>query len=449
MGDKRRMRFPRLLLSLIVACTVAQGETVKDREGAVRKDRATMENDGRWMYNDIESGFAAAKKSGKPLLVVLRCVPCLSCMGIDSSVLTEPSLQPLLDQFVCVRVINANALDLSKFQFDYDLSFSAMFFDADGTVLGRFGSWTHQKDSQDTNTASFRRALEAVQSLHQRLKRGLSENKLWFAGKQGGPTPFKTPVEIPVLAEKYKRDLDWEGKVVQSCVHCHQIGEAYRTMFRDKGEPIPSELIYPMPGPETIGLTLAPDQIGHVDAVAPGSAAEAAGIKAGDELQMVNGDPLVSIADVAWALNHAPESGILPITARRGTAGITANLKLEKGWRMKSDISRRVGTWQMRGMALGGLVLEDLPDAEREPRKLGTNVMGLRVKGVGQYGKHAAGKNAGFQKEDVIVEFDGVSTRQTEGEIIGRTLQAKRVGEKVKVSVLRGTEQLELSLPMQ
>ena len=35
-------------------------------------------------------------------------------MGIDASVLGEPSLEPLLDQFVCVRVINANALDLSR-----------------------------------------------------------------------------------------------------------------------------------------------------------------------------------------------------------------------------------------------------------------------------------------------------------------------------------------------
>jgi hypothetical protein len=433
------------LLPLLLVSALARAEAVKDREGALRKDRATMESDARWVYNDIESGFTAAKRSGKPLLVVLRCVPCLSCMGIDASVLSEPSLQPLLDQFVCVRVINANALDLSRFQFDYDLSFSAMFFHADGTVLGRFGSWTHQKDSQDTNTASFRRALEAVQVLHH----DYPSNKDRLLGKQGGPTPFKTPVEIPVLASKYKRELDWEGKVVQSCVHCHQVGDAFRTTFRDKGEPIPSELIFPMPAPETIGLTLAPDQIAHVDAVIPGSVADAAGIKAGDELQTLGGAPLVSVADVAWELHRAPESGTLPVVARRGTEGIKTQLKLEKGWRMKSDISRRVGTWQMRGMAMGGLVLEDLPDAEREPRKLTTNAMALRVKAVGQYGTHAAGKNAGFQKDDVIVEFDGNSGRQSEGELIGRTLQTKRAGESVKVGVLRGTERLELSLPMQ
>ena len=30
---------------------------------------------GDWIYDDIDAGFAAAKKSGKPMLVVFRCVP--------------------------------------------------------------------------------------------------------------------------------------------------------------------------------------------------------------------------------------------------------------------------------------------------------------------------------------------------------------------------------------
>ena len=83
------MKLPPFLLSLVLATAIARGEAVKDREGAVRKDRDVMQNDARWNYNDISSGFAAAKKSGKPLLVVLRCVPCLSCMGIDASVLAD------------------------------------------------------------------------------------------------------------------------------------------------------------------------------------------------------------------------------------------------------------------------------------------------------------------------------------------------------------------------
>ena len=91
----------------------------------------------------------------------------MSCAGIDASVLEEQELVPLLDQFVCVRIINANALDLARFQFDYDLSFSAILFNGDGTIYGRFGSWLHQKDPLNKTTASFKKALEAGLAIHQ------------------------------------------------------------------------------------------------------------------------------------------------------------------------------------------------------------------------------------------------------------------------------------------
>ena len=421
------------------------GETVKDREGAVRNDRATMEKDARWIYNDTERGFAEARRTGKPLLVVLRCVPCLSCMGIDASVLSEAMLAPLLDQFVCVRVINANALDLALFQFDFDLSFSTLFFEGDGTVLGRFGSWKHQRDSKDTTTSGYLRALYAALAIH----REYPVNKAALAGKQGAPTPFQTPVEIPTLAGKYTRNLDWEGKVVQSCVHCHMIGDAFRASFRDASKPIPEDMIFPMPAPETIGLTLAADHIARVESVATGSAADKAGVLAGDEFASLAGQPLVSIADVSWVLHRAPATGTLSASVKRGTETKSLDIPLTAGWRAKSDISKRVGTWQMRGMANGGLVLEDLSDEARAARGIEKEALALFVKSVGQYGKHAAAKNAGFQKEDIVVEASGLTGRMGEGEWIANLLRKNMPGEKVKTTVLRETQRVELTLPMQ
>ena len=188
-----------------------------------------MEKDNRWIYNDWRKGFEEAKQGNKPLLVVLRCVPCLACAGIDASVLTEPELAPLLDQFVCVRVMNANALDLSLFQFDYDLSFSSIIFNGDGTVYGRYGSWTHQKNSLDKDTAGLKKALEAAGD-----PRGYPANKESLKGKQGVSLPVNDPLKLPQLAGKYKLELDWEGKIVQSCVHCHQMGDGIRTFYREQ-----------------------------------------------------------------------------------------------------------------------------------------------------------------------------------------------------------------------
>ena len=83
---------PALLLAFpLILMPALRAEAVKDREGAVRGDRARMENDARWIYNDVDRGFAEAARTGRPLLVVLRCVPCLSCVGLDAEVLTEPA----------------------------------------------------------------------------------------------------------------------------------------------------------------------------------------------------------------------------------------------------------------------------------------------------------------------------------------------------------------------
>jgi hypothetical protein len=432
-------------VALLAACLSAFAETVKDREGAVRKDRAALEYDPRWIYGDLERGFAEAKASGKPLLVVLRCVPCLSCAGIDAGVLEEKTLAPLLDQFVCVRVINANALELALFQFDYDLSFSTLIFNADRTIYGRFGSWSHQKNPQDKALDGYRRALEAALAIH----RDYPANRATLAGKQGGPVPFKTPVEIPGLAGKYQRELDWQGKVVPSCVHCHQIGDAFRASYREQGQRVPDEWSSFMPAPEVIGLTLAPDHIARVTGVASDSAAAKAGLRPGDDIMSLDGQPLISIADLSWVLHRAPPSGTLPAIVRRAGVERKLILTLPTGWRSREEIARRVGSWPMRGMVTGGLKLDDLPDEERRSRRIEAGELALLVTHVGQYGKHAAAKNAGFQKDDIIVALGSHRERLTESALLGLLLQTTRPGEKLKTTVLRGTERVELILPMQ
>jgi C-terminal processing protease CtpA/Prc len=433
---------------LLLAHTVnanAEG-TVKDREGAVRSDKTKMESSERWIYNDVDAGFARAKETGKPLLVVLRCIPCLSCAGIDSAVLVEDArLTPLMDQFVLVRLINTNALELSKFQFDYDLSFSTMFFNGDGTLYARFGSWDHQHDAQNAATDGFRQALEGALALHQ----GYPANKAVLAGKQSPPSQYQTPLDIPAMDDRFRSELDWKGNVVKSCVHCHQIGDALRRTVRDKGELLSLQMIYPHPAPETIGIQLDPDKITHIAAVAPDSVAAKVGLLAGDRILSIHGQAAVSEADFRWALEQFSDSGDLPLEIERGGKTATVKLALEHGWRAELGMAKRVGNWPMRAMAFGGMRLEAMGDDDKKRNGIETDKMALLALNVGQYGRHALAKKQGFKKDDIIVEVDGDRSPLSEGDLMARILQTRKPGVKIPAKVLRNGKELDLEIPVQ
>jgi hypothetical protein len=63
----------RIALFLVMLPLLALA--AENRDTKVINDRTDVLSDGRWIYNDFPKGLAEAKRTGKPLLVVLRCVP--------------------------------------------------------------------------------------------------------------------------------------------------------------------------------------------------------------------------------------------------------------------------------------------------------------------------------------------------------------------------------------
>src|SRR6266498_4607014 len=319
-----------------------------------------------------------------------------------------------MDKFVCVRLVQANALDLSLFQFDYDLTFAVFLLNADKTIYGRFGSRSDRKDAaKDISMEGFRKALTAALDMHKRYP----ANKASLAGKQPRPTRFNTPEDFPSLTGKYKPTLDYEGKVVQSCMHCHQVRDAERRFFRDDTKPIPDAVLYPYPMPDAAGLSLDPKEKAKVTRVAAGTPAAKAGFNIGDEIVSFEGQPMLSIADVQWVLQNAGESATLNAQVLRGRKKIKLALELAKDWRRRNDIAWRTTTWDLRRMAAGGMVLQDATAEERRAARLAEDTLALRVNHVGEYGDHAVAKRAGFKKDDMLVSVDGLTGHLSESEL--------------------------------
>jgi hypothetical protein len=425
---------------------LAQTATPQDRETKVRDDKRAVEADDRWIYNDLPRARAEAEKSGQPLLVVFRCIPCEACSRFDDLVVKrDERIGKLMDRFVCVRIVQANDLDLATFQFDYDQSFHAFFMHADGAIYGRFGTRSENHDEfQDMTMEGFASALEGVLDLHA----AYPANRETLSGKHGPPPAVSRPEEFPTLAS-YGKKLDYEGNVVKSCMHCHQVRDAERETYRTAAKPMPDKVLYPYPLPRAIGLRMDPKQRAKVAEVAEASAAKGAGLRPGDEFISFAGQPILSIADIQWVLHNAEDGAELPVEVLRGKKTVSATLALEPGWRRRSDISWRPTTWNLRRMGTGGLVLEDLSDEVRRERKLGTKGLALLVKYVGQYDAHAAGKNAGFQQEDILIEMDGQTDRRTETGFLDYALNEKKPGDKIAITVLRAGNKVKLMLPMQ
>jgi serine protease Do len=436
----------RLTLGLFTLATVLTITAhAQDRKTKVQQDKEQLADSATWIYNDLDRGLAEAKRSNKPLAVVLRCIPCEACSEFDKHLLARDNeVRDLFDKFVCVRIVQANGLDLSLFQFDYDQSFHAMFLNADKTIYGRFGTRSARPENDDMTMKGLRQAMLAALELH----KNYPANKAQLAGKQGRPVEISVPEELPGLKGKYTKKLDYEGKLVASCIHCHQIRDSERDTYRKANKTMPAEVLFPYPLPDVLGLSMDPNERAAVKSVAEGSIAAKAGLKPGDKITTLAGQPILAIADVQWVLHHAPSSGEIPAEIERDGRTQKTTMSLPSGWRQKSDISFRATTWELRRMATGGLVLEDVSDADRRKHGLADDVLALRVKHVGEYNEHAAAKQAGFKKNDIVIAAADRTARMTEGQFIAAALDNRR-GTKLAVTVLRGDDRVELQLPMQ
>jgi hypothetical protein len=64
-------------LSLVAVAWLAASSpaVAQDRKTKIVNDRDAFKDSDLWTYNNLDAGIAQAKKTGKPLLVVLRCIP--------------------------------------------------------------------------------------------------------------------------------------------------------------------------------------------------------------------------------------------------------------------------------------------------------------------------------------------------------------------------------------
>ncbi len=384
----------------------------------------------RWVYKDVDAATATARRTGKPILLLFRCVPCQCAAELDRQITRGgETLDKLLDRFVCVRVTTMNGVDVQRFQFDRDLSLAVLFLNADGTVYGRYGTRASTQRTALTHISlnSFLRAMERVLDLHA----AFPANRALFAAKQGVPGP-------PVLAEKLPFMRPFPGKqAVQNCIHCHMVGEA-EMEARTRASTLTASDIWSFPLPENLGLRLDIEDGLLVKTVRADSPAARLGLQPGDQLVSLGGQPVISQGDIQWVLHQTPVVTKLPVGFRRAGELLTRDFDLSGDWK-KSNMPWR----ESLNGARPGFTMGTMHPGDRQRAGLPADGMAL---GVG-YVTGAVAKSL-LRGGDTIVAVNGRTDFQTESELLTFLRLSQPPLKSVRLKLVRKGEAREVELPL-
>src|SRR5947209_6141499 len=124
-------------------------------------------------------------------------------------------MSDLAGQFILVHVENMRGVNLNVFEFDYDLTWAALFLSADERVYGRYGSRDADDAEKRLSLAGLRHAMQVALAIHHRP-----------------PDPPAAGVKPSRTVEQYPA----AKQLTQSaCIHCHQAYDFRREARRGEG----------------------------------------------------------------------------------------------------------------------------------------------------------------------------------------------------------------------
>jgi hypothetical protein len=435
-------------IALLMSCsTLARADEVKSPQAAEKlrtaiNDLHVLGNDF-WIYNNLTAAREQAKKENKPIFVTFRCVPCKNCAGFDAEVAkgSEGIKKLAQEKFVSLRQVEMKGVDLSQFQFDYDLNWSAMFINADGTVYARYGTQSIDGPDAYNSVASLEKTMARVLDLHANYEKV----KASLAAKRGADKPYKTPLDMPGMERKDKL-ADTTAR--NNCVHCHMIHDAEQNQWRADGT-MTRDKLYRWPLPDNFGVHIDPKDGRKIESVKDGSPAAKAGLAAGDDVTFVNGQPITSIADIQWPIHDLPnDAATFEVTVDRGGQSITKTIALEMGWK-QIDFTWRGSRWSLRpqpGFWAPALTEKDLK-ALGDAFPAGATPLRVQFLDPNRpQGK--ADVRAGLKVGDVIVAVDGKPIKMNPQEFQLHVRLNCKKGDDLKLTVLRNGKTMELALPL-
>ncbi len=349
----------------------------------------------------------------------------------------DDELQSLLDKFVCVRIVQMWGTDLNRFEFDGGLTWALFFTNADGTVYGRYGSRSGrgQQSQREISVAGFKKSLRGAIALHRRYAEDKDAVGKELAGKVAQSKPvWPKPEEIPTLKSNARLNQPFVGQAGRhgGCIHCHMVATNELKSLREAGKPIPDRKFFPYPLPDQLGFHMDPEEMATVQRVRARSIAAKAGLQAGDQIQRLEGQPILSTADIQWVIHNAGDKDTLEAEISRGDDNQKKVLKLElpAGWRMRLSDWRFINLGLLRQTL--GFNVTQMP--VRRAKRLG---LGGKLALVVDRTTRELRLATGLGNRNLIVAIDGKRAPMTVGAFTAYVFRNKQKGSKLKVTIMQ------------
>ncbi|MGK0185874.1 MAG: serine protease Do [Verrucomicrobiales bacterium] len=339
----------------------------------------------------------------------------------DGQVVRPPqAFREIAEDYVCVRIININNVDLSVYPFDFDLTMAVLLANADGSVYHGYGGRTHLSPMN-------------MASLVEIMQKGLETH----ANYEKAPSPPERK-QLQYLPETVNKQLSGIMQPVSGCYHCHYAREASQLLTLKAGEWTPDQFwIYPLP--ERIGIVVDQEKQYRVKNVIPGSAASSEGLQSGDLLQTLNGKKILTKYDIQSVLDKSDGGAVaLPYSLLRNDTPVNGQLALDAGWKVgdPKDYSWRVENpftaHMIKFLPTPGFIGDRLSATELQSLSLPKDRFALRVTKL-NFGPHQAGIRLG----DVILSAGGKSDFQTNRDFYAWCELMRREGRDIKMQVRR------------
>ena len=343
----------------------------------------------------------------------------------DAQVVLSPKDSPLgkvLSQYVCVRVVRMDDVDIGLFDRDWNNAIYFFVLNADEQIYMRYGGRESQNPDTYNSLDSLRIALEQGLILHQKYLQGALP-------KQERPKPA-FPREMPLLVERTFAQ--------RQCVECHLIGDFQNIQRERDGVLDKLSQLYRSPDIKTIGITLDAPK-GLVVKEANGAVA-AAGMKPGDRITTWNGVPVWTFGDVQYRYDRVDRHAKnVQITVDRGGQAVDLTVQLPPQW-WWTDLRFRQSSVDPR------LDFEDRPLSADEKAKFDLKADGFasQVKYVSDMAKIR--ETHDLRVGDVIVAVDGIDHDEFANTAELYLKLHTRAGDSAKLEVIRDGKRITLPI---